>query len=343
MKTTIKDIAKILGVSHTTVSRALKDSPDISEAMKEKVRDLARELNYQTNNLARGLVLNKSYSIGVIIPDIENPYYSSICKHLSFLLEKAEYRILICNSGRLRNVERQYLDYLRRQRVDGYVIVPADAQDETFRKFLGQGMPTVLIDYHGEKLGIDSVMEDNYFGATLAVKHLANLGYKTIVHFAGAENATPSEERLQGYLDVLKKARLPRNKKLILRTDSTFESGIEAAQRLYSSGKLPEAIFTVNDIVAMGALQFFHNKKIRIPEDVALVGFDDIYLAKMLPVPLTTVRQSTDKIAESIAEILLEKLNGGNNVSSVKNILLEPELVIRASCGSLYRNLSHVT
>ena len=332
---TIKDLARELGVSHSTVSRALRNSPEISPEMKEKIRNLARERNYRPNAHARNLVRKTTHYVGVIIPDIENPFYASLCKKMIRFFENNDYRVLICNSDRDPDKEKDYVSYLLEQQIDGLVMITSDAQEKTFSLILSSGIPLVLIDHDGRTNGIDSVMGDNYYGAMLAVRHLLSLGYRKIGHIAGPDHADASIARLNGYMDAMTNAGLSGNVS-IARCDSSFLGGLEAAAELMASEEYPEAVFTVNDITALALSQFIYEKGIHIPEDVALVGFDDISVSRMAAVPLTTVRQSLDLIAREAGDILLDKMKTGFS-GKVRNVLLKPELIIRDSCGSKLR------
>jgi len=330
---TIKDIAKELGVSHTTVSRALRDSPDISEKVKEQVRRMADKLNYHVNDLARSLVTNKTQTIGLLVPDVANPFYSDLIKHLIEMFDAEGFRLLICNSGRSWEKEKQYLYSLLRQRVDGYIIISSNVSQKDFQAFLDLKLPVVLIDAHGEKYDVDSVIMNHYKGATEAVRLLIDSGYRRIAHITQRAYTASSQERLRGYRDVITTSNLRLDEEFIIKTDSTFEGGVEGSRLLLSLPKPPDAIFAVNDFVAMGVLQLFHSNGISVPSDIALIGYDDIYLARMLPVPLTTVHQSTYQLAREASWLLLDRL-GNPERESCKNIQLEPKLIIRASCNT---------
>jgi LacI family transcriptional regulator len=314
--------------------------PDISMPVKQRVREIALRLNYQVNDLARGLVTNKTRTVGLIVPDVANPFYSAISKQLIELFERDGYRLLICNSGRSWQKEKGYLDFLMRQRVDGFVIIPSNVKNAEFRDFLSLRLPVVLVDAPGEEFGVDSVTVDDYKGATDAVRHLIDLGYRRIAHITQHADSTPSRERLRGYRDVLAKYNLPLADELTVVTDSTFEGGVEGARRLMSGTVRPDAIFAVNDFVAMGVYQWLHAEGIAVPIDIALVGYDDVFLARMMPVPLTTVHQSTTQLAREASRLLLNRLN--NPVEGeCENILLEPKLIVRASCGARSKGAGH--
>jgi len=300
--------------------------------MKQKVRATAKKLNYRPNALARSLVKKKNESVGIIIPDLENPFYASLSTHLIRHLEEKNYNVLICNSGRIIGEEKKYIAYLQEQQADGIIMVPADVEQEYFRKAIHSGLSFVLVDHSGEGVDVDTVMTDNYLGARSATEHLVRLGCRRIAHIGGPKQAAPSYNRLRGYHDVLAEHGLLDVYFKVVYGDTTFAGGVQAAKALLEEGNLPDAVFAVNDISAIGALQILFERGIKVPEEIALVGFDDISMARMMPVPLTTVRQSTEDLAAVAAGLLMDRIRRGRE-GIKKNILLPPTLIVRDSCG----------
>jgi LacI family transcriptional regulator, galactose operon repressor len=334
VKPTIKDMAKTLGVSHTTVSRALRDSPEIGAEMTRKVKELAQSLAYRPNALARNLVERKSNYVGIIIPDIENPFYAALSKSIIRFFENNDYRVLICNSDRDVDKERSYIQHLQEQQVDGTIMIPADVTQDYFMDLTQSGLPLVLIDHDGTHQNIDSVMSDNYMGAFEAVTHLINSGFQRIAHIAGPDNADPSIERMKGYIDALQGGMGKHYTPWIAHSDSTFIGGLQASSELFANlNNLPDAVFAVNDITALSIIQYIYEKGLHIPGDVAIVGFDDISMARMASVPLTTVRQSPTDLAREAGDILLDKMRTGY-MGPTRNLLLKPQLIVRESCGA---------
>ena len=335
---TIKDIAKELGVSYSTVSRALQDSSQIGESTKEKVRAMAKTFNYKANALARSLVLKQSEIIGVIVPDIENPYYTSFCKQLTtFLEQNTEYKVVICDSDRKTEKEKDYIEYLQEHRVAGYIMVPSGINEEYFSGLIKSGTPLVLVDSDGSGINVDSVMDDNYLGAKQAVQYLLDLGYRKITHIAGKKSSFASNERLQGFIDCMGENGVPKEDLSIISAGPTFNDGVAAAKIVLCMDSLPDALFVVNDMVAIGVLRHFYEQGVRIPDEIALVGFDDISMASMLPTPLTTVHQSTEALAAAAGTQLLDQIRQGLRAKSV-NLRLSTKLVIRESCGARLKN-----
>jgi LacI family transcriptional regulator len=331
---TIKDIARMANVSHTTVSRALKDSPQISVKTKRRIKEIAQNLNYTSNALARGLVLKRSYSLGLVIPDIINPYYAQISKAVEHIAYSADYSLIICNTDRNIEKEKRYLRFLQEKKVDGLIMVTVSAaRPEPFQDLIRAGIALVLIDNLVPGVNTDFVSNDNFYGAATLVSHLVQLGYKKIAHFSGPRDSFASQERLKAYLHVLKEQNLTIDQNLIIPTNATFDEGQKAAAKVIRLSELPEAVFAVNDSVAIGALRYFAQQGISVPKDLALAGYDDIDMAAMLPVPLTTVRQQPFEVGRIAAKALLERISTLDAMSDFKKIILKPQLIIRESCG----------
>lgn len=333
MTVTIKDIARMANVSHTTVSRALKDSPEIGEETRRRIKELAQRLNYTSNALARGLVLKRSDSIGLVIPDIINPYYAHISKAIENVASGRNFSLIICNTDRNPEKERHYLQFLRAKQVDGIIMVPVTNRPEPLQDLVRDGIPLVLIDNWVPGVTADFITNDNFAGAAAAVRHLIRRGKRRIVHFAGPRDSFASQERLRAYLQVMAEQGLAVPEAWVIPTNATFEEGERAARQLLHAGELPEAIFAVNDVVAMGALKYFYRKGVRVPEDLALMGYDDIEMVAMLPVALTTVRQRKHELGRTAAQMILERILAPDEAREYRNVTLQPRLVVRKSCG----------
>ncbi len=337
MTVTIKDIARMANVSHTTVSRALKDSPEISAETRHRIKELAKRLNYTSNALARGLVLKRSDSIGLIIPDIINPYYAHISKAVEGVASSQNFSLIICNTDRSPEKERQYLQFLRAKQVDGIIMVSVSNDPEPLQDLLRDGIPLVLIDNLVPGVAADFITNDNFAGATAAVEHLIRLGKRSLVHFAGPRDSFASQERLRAYLEGMAAHGLSVAPDWVIPTNATFDGGEKAARQLIHGhgGELPDAVFAVNDSVAMGALKYFYRKGVRVPENLALVGYDDIEMAAMLPVPLTTVRQRKYELGRVAAQMILDRILAPDDAPQPppKAITFQPRLVVRRSCG----------
>lgn len=333
MAVTIKDIVGMAKVSHTIVSRVLKDSPETEAEAKKRIKELANCLNYMGNTPNMSFGRNFSDCLGLIVPDVINPYYSHICQAVEDIAGSNNYGLIICSSDRDPKKELKHLQFLREKRVDGIIIGSASIAAEPLRNLARNGTPLVFIDNWVPGVVADFITTDHYMGATQAVKHLIRLGYRRIAHFCGPVSSLASQERKRAYFDVLKENHLEINEKYIIPTRTTFNDGIKAARALLQLNDLPEAVFTVNDMVAIGALKYLYHKGINVPADLALIGYDDIDMAAMLPVPLTTIYQCKIEVGKIAAQTLLERIATPTTARQVKRIILQPHLVIRKSCG----------
>lgn len=325
----IKDIARECNVSIAAVSRAVNNSKGISEATRKQIMKVCEQRGYRPNSSARSLILNKTTMIGLLIPDITNPYYAFISKGVSAYLDKIGYGLILCNSDRNKANEKKYCDFLAQKRVDGVILIPIRFKKEDYAIFTQNSIPLVLIDNYVKDLNVSVITNDNYTGARKIIQHLIGLGYKRIGVILADPDSSTSNDRLRGYADALREAGLEVDNSLQLHSNATFEDGRRYARDLID--KKADAIFAINDTVALGVFKYCFENGINIPEDLALAGYDDIEQAGMLPIPLTTVHQSKYIVGEKAAEMLINEIV--NPGLPKQKIILQPELVIRRSCG----------
>jgi len=325
----IKDIAKECNVSNTAVSRALNNSKGISEKTKEYILKVCQQRGYRPNSAARSLILNKTHMIGLIIPDITNPYYAFISKGVSAYADKIGYGLILCNSDRNKVNEKKYCDFLTQKRVDGIIMIPIRFAKADYDIFGQNAIPLVLVDNYVNDLDVSFIGNDNYTGARKIVQHLIGKGYKRIGVILGDQESSASNDRLKGYIDVMLENGITIDRNLLIHSKATFEDGIRYAKDLIE--RQVDAIFAVNDTVALGVFKYCFENGINIPGDLGLVGYDDIEQAAMLTIPLTTVHQQKYIVGEKAAEILINEINSPNIPK--QKIILQPELIIRKSCG----------
>ncbi|NNU74551.1 LacI family DNA-binding transcriptional regulator [Clostridium estertheticum] len=324
----IKDIAIECNVSATTVSRALNNSKEISKKTREFILKTCEEKGYIPNSAARSLILNKTNMIGLLIPDITNQYYAYVSKGVSSYLEKIGYGLVLCNSDRNKDNENRYIDFLAQKRVDGIILIPVKPKASDYKKIIAN-VPLVMADNYVKDLEVSYVGNDNYVGARKIVSHMLRQGYRKIGVILGDESSTASNERLKGYKDILTENNIEISNDILLNSSANFEDGFKLAQILIN--KKVDAIFTINDSVAMGVMKYAHMNNILIPKDIGIAGYDDIEQASMLTVPLTTVHQKKFELGQIAAKILIEEIN--NHKTLKQTIILKPELVIRKSCN----------
>lgn len=324
----IKDVAKYCGVSAMTVSRAINNSSEISEATKERILRACEELGYRPNSAAKSLATRKTNMIGLVIPDITNQYYSHVSKGVSSYFEEKGYGLILCNSDRKKSNEIRYLNFLAEGRVDGIIILPVQPRREHYEQIVNE-IPVVMADNFAEGLEVSFVGNDNYYGGTKIIEHMISQGYRKIGVILGDKTSTASNERIRAYKDVLKKNNITLDEEIISSSNSTFEEGFRLAKELIDRGV--DSIFGINDTVAMGVIKYCYLNNINIPKDLGVAGYDNIEQAAMLPVALTTVEQNGSLLGKVSAEILMEQINGSN--TETKRIILSPRLVVRKSCS----------
>ncbi|WP_432422625.1 LacI family DNA-binding transcriptional regulator [Thermoanaerobacterium thermosaccharolyticum] len=324
----IRDVARYCGVSAMTVSRALNNSNQISQATKEKILKACEELGYRPNFAARSLVTKKTNMVGLIIPDITNQYYSHVSKGVSSYLSLQGYGLLLCNSDRRKDDEIRYLNFLAEGRVDGIIILPVQPRKEDYEG-IAKEIPLVMADNYAEGLDVSFVGNDNYHGASEIISHMIKQGFKRIGVILGHSSSSASNERFKAYKDVLKKNNIELDNEIVLNSNATFEDGFNLTKVLIEKGV--DSIFAINDTVALGVVKYCYLNNIMIPEDIGVAGYDNIEQSSMLPVPLTTVDQNGNQLGKVAAETLLNLLADESTVP--KKIILKPKLVIRKSLG----------
>lgn len=334
---TLSDIAKQLNISVSTVSRALHNHQAINENTKKRVIKLAEQLNYQPNMLALSLLKKKTNTIGIIVPEITSYFFSSVINGIQDLINDTGYRLIISQSEESFEKEKEILAALSRVRVDGFLISPTSETREYhhFNKLADNGTPLVIFDRDCDGLNADKVFVDDYDGAFQAVEYLIKTGCRRIAHITGPANLSISTHRLNGYLDALKKYNIPKEDQLIFNVKGfTPEYGVEAAKALMKLPQLPDAIFAINDGIAIGAMYVIKEAGIQIPNQISVIGFDDeLYSSYFIP-PLSSVWQPVYDMGLLSARILLSKLKG-EKPAETRYEILKPELIIRASSRKL--------
>lgn len=324
---TIKDVAQAAGVSPSTVSRALNDSPLLREETKARIRRIAAELGYERNELARGLVLGSSGAIGLVIPDIANPFFAEVTRGVGERAHARGYGVVLCNTDGDLERERSYIRLLRRKRVDGLILATVTAEDPYLGLLARSQTPFVLVSRRSQGVEAPYVGADDLLGGRLAVEHLVQLGHRKIGFIGGPPDVRCSQERLQAYRETLRRHRLPLRKEWIKFSDFTQTAGYKAGKQMLSLKNRPSAIFAANDVTALGVLRAAEELGLAIPDDLSLVGYDDISFAALPRIELTTVAQPSFKLGQLAADWLLRMLAGKPPRPPVK--LLPPKLVVR--------------
>lgn len=329
---TIRDVARAAGVSPATVSRALNGSGYVSPETRQRVLDAAARLGFTPSYIARSLVRKATRTLGLLVPDITNPYFPAIARGVEDAAARAGYSVVLCNTDGDPDHEEDYIQFLRERQVDGLVLIASSPRaGELVAR--GDAPPVVFVDRVPPGARADVVVVDNRRGMLEATRHLLALGHRRIGFVAGRVGSGTAEERLAGYLAALGEAGIAPDSRYIAPGDFTFQGGYQAARGLLSLPDRPTAVVAANDLMAVGVCRAALEAGLRIPRDLAVVGYDDIPMAELIHPPLTTVAQPTYQMGELAARLLMERLEGRAGPEP-RRVVLEARLVVRESCGA---------
>lgn len=332
-RSTIEDVAERAGVSKATVSRVINGNYPVSDELRQRVESAIAELGYQPDRAARRLRANSSEVLGVIVPDIQNPYFTSVVRGIEDIAYENHMNVLLCNTDDEPQKQEAYLHVMRAERAAGLVLAPSfGIRAEALQQLQRAGMPIVLIDRLVPGLAIDSVLVDNVQGAYMATMHLVRLGYQRIGLIVGDQELTPGLQRYQGYQQALRESGISQEPGLVRIGHFKIESGCLLAKDLLQSPVRPDAIFAASNLITLGVLKALRELNVRVPEDVAVIGFDDMVWATELYSPLTTVAQPMYEVGREAARLLLHRKN--HPAIPVRTITLQASLVVRESCGA---------
>ncbi|WP_420642428.1 LacI family DNA-binding transcriptional regulator [Candidatus Leptofilum sp.] len=328
-RTTIEDVAALAGVSRQTVSRAINNKGEISKATKEKVMAAVAELGYQPNRLAQGMVTQRTRTVGLVVPDITNLFFPEVARGVQDEGRLHDYNVLLCNTDDEPEEEIKTMYSLAAQRVDGIISMGSKAPEEQLMRFANTFRPIVLINRLFEHDHVSVINVDNFKGAQLAVNHLLNQGHRQIGMLVNQDFTRSQVRRVQGYQQALAEFDLPQNESYIVDGAPTLQGGYAALKQLLSQSPEVTAVFTYNDLMALGAIRAAHDLDKKVPDDVAIMGFDDIGMAAMFTPSLSTVRVDKYAIGQIAMRRLLEMLDNPNE--PVQTINIDIDLVIRES------------
>ncbi|HHV80827.1 TPA: LacI family transcriptional regulator [bacterium] len=320
----IQEVAKEAGVSPSTVSRALNGFPGISEKTRERIVEIARKLNYRPNYRGQILTTQSTKNIGLLITDIANPFFPELVMGAEEYASKSGYTVLLGNTSESEEKETNYLDFFSRGPVDGIIISASRVSNEHIIMLAEEGLPIVVINRILEHPKISYVSTDMEKGGYLATMHLLRLGHSKIAFINGPKHSEVSQRRLEGYKKALKEAGIDYNSDLISFNVPVSESGYKEAIKLLCTGEAPTAIFTYNDVMAFGVIKAAKELGIKIPEELSVVGFDDIFFSSFTDPPLTTIKQFKEELGRMAVELLFKLMEGER-----ESLLIEPELIIR--------------
>jgi DNA-binding LacI/PurR family transcriptional regulator len=326
--TSIKDIARLANVSSSTVSRALQSSPLISRRTAERIQRIARESGYRVSAIARGLVTQKTKTIGVVVTTIADPFVSEVVNGIEECGNDHGYSVFLANSNADPERETKVVHSFSERRVEGVVVTSSRVGARYLPLLSEMRIPIVLVNNQHPGEFVNSVLIENVKASAEVTNHLIQLGHKRIAYLGDRFGYQSDTERFAGYREALGRAELPFLPELIVHGDGKCEGGMTGVEALLNLPKPPTAIFCYNDMTALGALRQLHLRKMRVPEDISVVGFDDLFIASYTQPPLTTVRQPRRLMGRLAMESLLKLISGEDSSSAIN---VPAELIVRES------------
>ncbi len=333
---TLKEIASVLGVSATTISRALNDKPDISKETKERILNIIKDLNYTPNTSAINFRAKRSKIIGIVVPKISYYFFSEAISGAIEAANPLSYSTIICESQHVLKKEQESINNLIASNVDGIIVSPSNKTSnlEHFNPLKDKNIPFVIFDKISSEYNGSKVISDDFKGAEKIVQYLIDTGCNKIAHIQGAKASSNAKRRLEGYRHALKKNNIKINNKLICQTEQvTVEAGLRLTNGLINSKEKFDAIFAITDEVAVGAIKALKRNNIRIPQDVSVAGFSNSILSSVIEPSLTTVQQPAHNIGETAMKLLIDKIKTGGFQD--KTIIMNTELIIRESTKNI--------
>jgi LacI family transcriptional regulator len=331
-KTTVKEVAQYAGVSTATVSRVLSGSCVVSDELRQRVQGAIEKLDYHPNQLGRNLRKQVTNIIGLIVSDIQNPFFTSLMRGIQDTLRDKSYVLLSANSDENPEQEMIHLETFRSEGVAGVIFTPSRLNYAHDIKSLQRSMLLVAVDRRPANLEVDTVMADNAGGTLAATMHLIELGHRRIGYISGPKRISTSEERSLGYQSAMRAAGLEIHPGLFQIGNFRQQGGYEAMKRMLDLPEPPTAVLSANNLMTLGALQAIHDRCLVIPDDIAIIGFDDMSWAASLQPPLTVVAQSPYEMGQTSARLLLERLT--DSTLPLRHVVLQTRLIVRASTGS---------
>jgi LacI family transcriptional regulator len=328
----MRDVGRKAGVSAMTVSRVINGREGVDPDTQRRVETAIAALDYVPNRIARGLISQKTQTIGLIVPDFVNPFFAPVVRGAETAARRAGYRVLLCNSEGDLRLEREYIEDLVSHRVEGLLLAPAsDRSRGSILALLRGGFPLVLIDRALPNVDCDLIVSDSAAGARRLVEHLIAIGHRHIAHITDVDDTSTGRERLRGYREALEHAGIPIQEELVFRTTVDQMGGYRAAQQILAMDRLPTAIFTVNNMTVVGAMQALREQGLTVPKDMGLVCFDDVEHLAVLSPFLTVVDQPAETFGSLGAQLLFERITGKAGLRS-RRIVLQTDLIVRESC-----------
>lgn len=332
---TMKDVARLSGVSSMTVSRVINDSERVSAQTRQRVEQAIAELGYVPSRVARGLIRQKTHTLALIVPDVTNPFFTLIVRGAEDVARRADYRMILCDTRADLTIEREAIEEMIAHRVEGIAIAPvSDRSRSHLRRLAKYGVPFVLIDRTVPGVDCDVVVGDSAGGARRLVEHLIELGHRRVGFIVESDEVSTARDRREGYEQALRAAGLPVDPSLIVRSTVDPGGGYDGMRRLLELEQPPSAVFTVNNLVALGAIEAVRAHGLEVPDDIALVCFDDIEYASRLYPFLTVMAQPAETLGALGTQLLLDRVEGRAGDHG-RVVVLPAQFVVRRSCGAV--------
>ena len=332
---TLRDIAKLTGFSINTVSRALNNKDEVRAETRMKILEAAERLGYRPNRLAKGLRSNKTGTIGVVVTDVANPFFSALVKGIARAARDLDYSIILQDSDEDYAGEEEAIQVLLAEQVDGILITPVQSQRGTIERLCEAHFPFVLVGRFFPGLQTNYVIPDDYQGGFMATEHLLKQGHRNIAMINGPLHISSARERFEGFSDALKTYGVPVNRSQVVTGALTVEEGLALARSILVQTPRPSGIVCYSDFVAFGVMQAIREVGLSIPEDIAVVGFDDVRMASCLQVSLTTIKSPKEELGKQAVQSLVARLEDNHNNPGTKGIRLDVRLVARESSNAL--------
>ncbi|HEX7065983.1 MAG TPA: LacI family DNA-binding transcriptional regulator [Bacillales bacterium] len=332
MKPTIYDVARKAGVSIATVSKVVNHTGRIGEKTKKRVLEVMKELNYYPSVVASALTGKNTYTIGLLVPDIANPFFAEIARRVEDRGHELGFNVVMCSTDHNEEKEAQYISLLKRKSVDGIILASVIQNVEILKALIAENLPVALISRDMPELAVDTVLVDDFIGGYTATSHLVKQGHQRIAVLAENLGLASSRERVHGYRKALEEASLIHDEDLVLVSDFSVEAGRSLTGELLDLPDRPTAVFACNDLLAIGAIQAARERNLKIPDDLSVVGFDNTILATTTDPPLTTVAQPIQEMGRKVMDLLIEEIEGKSRTK--QRVVLMPELAVRQSTKS---------
>ncbi|EMW1605375.1 substrate-binding domain-containing protein [Vibrio cholerae] len=331
---TMKDIARLAGVSTSTVSHVINKSRFVSDEIAERVNNAAQQLNYAPSALARSLKMNRTKTIGMLVTTSTNPFFGEVVKGVERSCYHQGYNLILCNTEGDNQRMKASINTLLQKRVDGLLLMCSTLEGERLDVFdRYPDIPIVVMDWGPILFASDKIQDNSLQGGYMAAKHLIESGHKEIGCITGPLIRHQAQMRYEGYKRALAEAGIAINPDWIVESDFECEGGYQAFEKLYQRGKLPSALFVSNDMMAMGVIQAASQRDLRVPDDLSLIGYDDVHIAKFMTPALTTIHQPKYRLGKAAVDTLLYRLENPDTTAQV--VQLEPTLVVRNSVRKL--------